>query len=110
MTGICELLDSHDPAKPYSGALQLQLEKIAHPDRTPSARMLEEMRENGESFFDFAQRLSLQHHSYFNSISMSSERELFFREQAESSLARQSQIEAESQVPFEQFLRDYFAQ
>lgn len=50
MTGICELLDSHDPAKPYSGALQLQLEKIAHPDRTPSARMLEEMRENGESF------------------------------------------------------------
>ncbi|HXK58027.1 MAG TPA: glutamate--cysteine ligase, partial [Gammaproteobacteria bacterium] len=110
MSGICEILDGHDPEKPYSRTLRLQLEKIGHPDRTPSARMLAEMRNNGEGFFQFAQRLSLQHHNYFSGISISAEREAFFRKQAEISLSGQAELESRPQVSFEQFLRDYFAQ
>jgi len=110
MTGLCELLDGNDPATPYSHALQLQLEKINDADCTPSARMLQEMRQNGEGFFQFAQRLSLQHHSYFNQLSLSAERELFFRDLAVTSLAEQARLEALSHSSFEQFLREYFAQ
>ncbi|MCB1753696.1 MAG: glutamate--cysteine ligase, partial [Gammaproteobacteria bacterium] len=110
MSGVSELLDGDDPAKPYSHSLQLQLEKIAHSEQTPSARMLEEMRQNGEGFFQFAQRLSLQHHSYFDTVSISSEREAFFRNQAERSHAGQAELESMPQVSFDKFLQEYFAQ
>ena len=110
MSGVCELLDGDDSAKPYSHAMHLQLEKVDDPGYTPSARMLEEMRENSEGFFHFAQRLSQQHHSHFNNVSMSSERASFFRDQAARSLAEQARLESLPQVSFEQFLRDYFAQ
>ena len=75
-----------------------------------TACMLEEMRQNGEGFFQFAQRLSLQHHSYFNAISLSSEREAFFLNQAERSLAGQAELESMPQISFEKFLQKYFAQ
>lgn len=110
MTGICQLLDDNDPACAYATALQRQLEKVAEPEQTPSARMLQEMRRHGEGFFQMAQRLSLQHHDYCNEIPMSSEREAFFRRHAEQSLAKQAELEAGAQISFEQFLRDYFAQ
>jgi len=110
MTGICEILDDDDPAKPYSQTLRQQMQKIDQPDETPSARMLEEMRKNGEGFFHFAQRLSLQHHDYFNTIPISEDRATFFRQHAEDSLASQTALESKPQVSFEQFLRDYFSQ
>jgi len=110
MSGICEVLDGQDSATPYSRALRLQLEKIEDPDQTPSARMLAEMRENNEGFFHFAQRLSLQHHAFFNSIAISGEREALLRKQAVSSLAEQAALESVPQESFKQFLQGYFAQ
>ncbi|MCP4284363.1 MAG: glutamate--cysteine ligase [Gammaproteobacteria bacterium] len=110
ISGICEILDSGNVIKPYTRTLQEQQEKLQDPDRTPSARMLAQMRENGEGFFHFAQKLSLQHHRYFNSIPMSRERELLFKQHADSSLTSQAEIESKPQVSFEQFLRDYFSQ
>ena len=107
---ICELLDENDPDHPYSDALRVQRERIEDPDRTPSAMMLAEMRREGEGFYHFAKRLSLQHNSYFGDLRQSPERVDFFRKQAELSLKRQAVVEAEPQPPFDQFLEAYFAQ
>src|SRR5260370_18859356 len=41
---ICEMLDHGERARPYSSALEQQLAKIDDVERTPSARLIAEMR------------------------------------------------------------------
>lgn len=110
MLGICEHLDGDDPEMPYSRVLKRQLEVIADPDLTPSARMLAEMRANGEGFFHFAQRMSLQHKSFFDEWSLSKQRKELFEEETTSSIERQLAMEDAVQIPFERFLQEYFNQ
>ena len=110
MQGVCELLDVDNPGKPYTASLQRQLELVEDPDLTPSARMLAEMRERGEGFFRFAQRMSLQHQKYFCGLSPSPQRRELFLRETEQSLRRQREIEAADTLSFEQFLEQYFAQ
>ena len=64
MTGICEVLDRGDPARPYSQALAIQAAKIDDVALTPSARLMTELNA-GESFFDLALRMSAAHKAYF---------------------------------------------
>ncbi|MES9855968.1 MAG: glutamate--cysteine ligase [Sedimenticola sp.] len=110
MVPIGELLDGDDRHRPYAQALAQQLACVKDPDLTPSARMLAEMRSQGESFFHFAQRMSLQHHDYFRNLQLASEREIFFLGEAEASLLQQAAIEAADKISFDQFLVNYFAQ
>ncbi|MEN8214107.1 MAG: glutamate--cysteine ligase, partial [Pseudomonadota bacterium] len=71
MEAVCSLLDSHRDGAPYQAALKLQRRKIENTEETPSARMLAEMRDNGESFHYFARRKSLQHSRYFQNRRLS---------------------------------------
>jgi glutamate--cysteine ligase len=59
--GICELLDADDPGQPYRRALAKQLEKLRDPERTPSARHLQELRRSGGGFAEYTRALSAQH-------------------------------------------------
>jgi gamma-glutamylcysteine synthetase len=61
MQGICELLDEGDPTRPYTAALATQAAKLDDVALTPSARLIKELRDTGESFFDLALRMSRQH-------------------------------------------------
>ncbi len=110
MEGVSEALDSGLEGRPYGDALAVQRRRVEDPEQTPSARMLKEMRERDEGFFRFAQRLSLQHVAYFQRQVLDRERRELFEREAEASLERQRLLEAEEQVPFRQFLADYFAQ
>ena len=110
MEGVCELLDEAVSGAPYVAALRLQQEAARDPERTPSARMLAEMRERKESFYHFAKRMSEQHQRYFQALSLAPERRAFFRAEAQGSLARQAELEATDSVSFEEYLRRYFAQ
>ncbi|MCP4994458.1 MAG: glutamate--cysteine ligase, partial [Gammaproteobacteria bacterium] len=110
MLGICEQLDGSDPGRPYSSVLRRQLEVIADPSRTPSAMMLAEMQKNGEGFFSFAQRMSLQHKQFFDGWNLSQQRQQLFEEEVKNSLESQAAIEDADEISFEQFLQDYFRQ
>lgn len=110
MQGICEQLDGADPAKTYTSVLTQQLEAIAAPERTPSALMLAEMRERGEGFFHFAQRMSLQHKTFFDEWELSAERRRLFEEEAIRSHEQQVAMEAANDISFERFLEGYFNQ
>ena len=110
MQGVCELLDADDPDRPYTTSLQRQRDLMEDPDLTPSARMLAEMRERGEGFFGFAQRMSMQHQKYFRGLELSPERRELFLQETERSLQRQREIEAADGQSFDDFLADYFAQ
>jgi glutamate--cysteine ligase len=110
MQGIALLLDVAHDSETYRQSLAEQLESVADPDRTTSARMLNEMRNNGEGFFHFARRMSVKHYDHFKSLTLSEERKQLFSRAANESIEQQRRIEAENAIGFDEFLRRYFAQ
>lgn len=109
MQPIAELLDQAHQETCYTASLQRQLALANDPELTPSARMLREMQDNHESFFEFAQRKSLEHRAHFLQRQLDPALVQTFRQQAAQSLARQTAIEQASGQPFADFLADYFA-
>jgi glutamate--cysteine ligase len=107
---ICALLDGGDPGKPYSASLAAQRAAVADAERTPSARILADMRANRESFFAFARRLSEAHRRHYLTQPLLPAVEARFTELARASLEQQAAIEAADTLPFEQYLQQYFAQ
>jgi glutamate--cysteine ligase len=110
MQAVCELLDRGSKGNPYCKALEAQRKKIKDPELTPSARMLREMRERGEGFYHFAQRMSEIHRHFFNNLPMSETSERYFSELTAKSLEDQQAWEAADGVSFEEYLQRYFAQ
>jgi glutamate--cysteine ligase len=110
MTGLCEMLDHGDPARPYSQALAIQVAKLEDVALTPSARLMAELASTGESFFDLALRMSRTHKAYFLDLyPPNKERLAELAVQAEESLERQRAIEAADRGSFEEYLARYFA-
>jgi glutamate--cysteine ligase len=110
MQGVCENLDHGEPGRPYMAALEQQRAKLDDVDRTPSARLLTEMRQTGETFFELAQRMSKLHKDYFLGLYPPNERRLAeFAAQAEESHEVQARIEATDKVDFDTYLADYLA-
>lgn len=110
MHGVFELLDAGLRDKPYSQALAVQQNRVHDPDLTPSARMLAEMRDCGEGFFHFAQRMSKNHERFFLNLPLSDERQIYFSEAAKKSIEDQKAREAADETDFPEYLRRYFAQ
>jgi glutamate--cysteine ligase len=110
MTGICEVLDRGDPAKPYATALAAQSAKLAEVRLTPSARLLAELRATGESFVELALRMSTMHKAYFLDLHTPNPQRLMeLSAEAEESLRKQREIEAKDRISFEAYLANYFS-
>ncbi|HET7570478.1 MAG TPA: glutamate--cysteine ligase [Gammaproteobacteria bacterium] len=110
MAPIAALLDAQSGSDNYTRILAEQRAAVDDPDRTPSARILAEMRAHEEPFFAFALRMSKQHRQFFLDREVPPELLAHFRQAAEQSLAEQAKIEASDTLPFDEFLRQYFAQ
>src|SRR6185437_3845288 len=109
LTGICEILDRGDASRPYSAALAAQAAKVQDVRLTPSARMMKELTDTGEPFFDLALRMSATHKGYFLDLYPPNEARLQeLAAEAGESLARQRAIEAGDQGTFDEFLARYF--
>ncbi|MDH5600298.1 MAG: glutamate--cysteine ligase, partial [Gammaproteobacteria bacterium] len=76
---------------------------------TPSAKMLNEMKEHGEGFYQHAMRMSQQHHETFIQQELSEDVSNFYSELTSTSLAQQVKMEQEDTLPFATFLDKYFA-
>ena len=110
MTGFADALDDSSTGSPYREALQEQVFAIEDPEKTLSARVLEEMRTHGEGYYHFAQRMSLQHQKYYLDLPDNNETFGVFTETVKKSLADQRNIENTDAVSFDEFLIEYFAQ
>jgi glutamate--cysteine ligase len=110
MQDVAHLLDKSHGSDLYGTSLSRQTDCVMDPGLTTSARMLNQMRENGEGFFDFAKRMSMKHYKYFNSLTLSSERKQLLEKAAMESIAQQHNIESEDAVDFDEYLRQYYAQ
>jgi glutamate--cysteine ligase len=110
MSDVASLLDEVHGNQNYSGSLQMQRACVLDSTLTPSSRVLQEMRDNGEEYFYFAKRKALEHQAWFSGRVLSDERKQFFTELAKESLKKQKLIEAADDVSFDEYLRRYYAQ
>jgi glutamate--cysteine ligase len=107
---VCEVLDKDRPDKPYAEALMAQQKVVQNPGLTPSARMLECMRETGQAFNDFALAKSAEHAACFKGKQADADFDRQFTQLAQQSLDKQAEMENKPQLPFDEFLTKYFAQ
>ena len=93
----------------HARAIAAQREKLADPERTPSARVLRTMRENGQSFLAFALAQSEAHAAHFRAHPPSAETLHAEQALAAKSLAEQAELEAKEAGSFDAFVAAYRA-
>ncbi|MBU9456981.1 glutamate--cysteine ligase [Burkholderia multivorans] len=93
----------------HARAIAAQREKLADPERTPSARVLRTMRENGQSFLAFARAQSEAHAAYYRAHRPSADAMRASTALAEQSLAEQAELEAKEAGSFDAFVAAYRA-
>ena len=104
---LAELLDSeHNYAGAHVSALELQKAKVANPDKTPSARVLEEVRALG-SFAKFGLQQSELHARALRAEPLMPAEVALFDETAKASLDEQARIEAADSGSFDDFVAAY---
>lgn len=96
--------------EPYHEALDAQLEKIQNPDLTPSAKVLAEMRQNGETFHSFAERYSLKYRDFFIEHPLPKMLQEEYEEIAKESRVKQKAIEASDKQTLDDYIATYYRQ
>jgi glutamate--cysteine ligase len=103
--GICEMLDADDAGQPYRRALAMQLEKLRDPERTPSARHLQELRRSGSGFADYTRALSGQHRArLLDAAGRDPALQAEFAAEAADSLLEQEAVERADRGSFGEYL------
>ncbi|MDH3901049.1 MAG: glutamate--cysteine ligase [Gammaproteobacteria bacterium] len=110
MTGFAELLDAGSGDDLYGQALLAARDTVSDPERTPSARVLADMRAHDEGYFHFAKRMSEQHRDYFKQLEHNAKTLQKIEASVEKSMQDQRHIEAADTLSFDEFLEDYFSQ
>ncbi len=108
MVPIAELLNKIHDEDCYLDSLEAHLNLVKHPELTPSARILDEIFESGESYYAFARKKSLEHRDVFLQRQLSPELITEFTDLAKKSLQQQEQLEKSNIGSFDQFLAEYF--
>ncbi|SCY68797.1 glutamate-cysteine ligase [Nitrosospira sp. Nl5] len=110
MQEICDVLDKGNSDKPYTQALDKQMEVIRHPELTSSARMLSTMRDQRLSITDLVLQKSQEYTHYFKNCALDASVKISFDFQVETSLAQQKQLNTATEIPFDKYLNNYFFQ
>ncbi|MEY4139280.1 MAG: hypothetical protein RLZZ371_1462 [Pseudomonadota bacterium] len=108
MAPFASMLDAAYGGQHYQVAMQDLRQRINEPERTPSAQVLEAIKQHG-GYFNFGFEMSKKHTQSLQASSLPAETLEQFKTSVQQSLAEQRQLEAEPQEPFEDFVADYFA-
>jgi glutamate--cysteine ligase len=102
-------LDTLHGSDAHARAVATQRAKLADVSLTPSARVLQTMREKQQSFLAFGLEQSEAHAAYFRSRPLDPEQMKTFTELAAQSLAEQEKLEQEEVGSFDAFVAAYRA-
>ncbi|MGE5168874.1 MAG: glutamate--cysteine ligase [Rudaea sp.] len=95
----------------YTAAVDSARRRIEDASRTPSARVLAEMKAHfGDSYTEFALAQSIAHREAMLALPVESDAVVRFARLAEESLAEQRAVEQADDVPFDEYRRRYLAQ
>ena len=109
MVYVARLIDPGEQ-QGHVDAIRHQLQAVEDPERTPSAALLRELRTGRQTLAGYGLELAGRTRDYFRSLApeLNRHRELLEAE-AKASLAKQAQIEAADNVPFDAYLARYLA-
>ena len=107
---IAELFDQALATDNYQRCIQAQKDKLNSPEKTPSARILNELKENDEPFFTFAMRKAEEARKAIIDKPLNSATINEFADVAKDSISKQIEMEKKDSVEFDEFLEWYFSQ
>ena len=110
LRALAGILDDGEPEPAYQASLAPLWAALDDPETTPSARILAETRETGESFQAHALRLSGRHAESFRARPADAEQAAALARAAAKSLDEQRRTESGDTLGFDEFLARYFAQ
>ncbi len=110
MAPIAELLDQDEAGNPYQNAMERQYAMLIDPEKSPSARVLREMSQEGEAYFHFAQRRSQLYQQKMCEATTPPEQMQRFKDTVAMSNQRREAIEKGDSLSFDEYLVDYFSQ
>lgn len=102
-----ELFDRAQGIEAHRQAVRQQRDKVENAELTPSARVLEEMRSQKESFIAFGLRKSREHAGYFQSRPLDTAQTAVFDAMAVRSLDEQRRLEQQPDIDFDTYVADY---
>ncbi|MFW1678038.1 glutamate--cysteine ligase [Pontibacter sp. JAM-7] len=109
LAATAEALDSANNTQRYTLALQAQRHKLEDSEQTPSAQILNVMREQGLSHAAFIQQQNQLHEKTLQAAPLSESLFNSLQEEAENSLQAQADLEATPAPDFDTFLASYLA-
>jgi glutamate--cysteine ligase len=83
--------------------------RIIEPDLTPSAEMLNQMKDEEKGFFEYTNQFSLKNKELFNEMPITEDYFLELDNQKILSINEQLEIESSDTLSFDDFLADYFS-
>ena len=101
MEPIAKLMDKSFKKPRYMKTLKIQLAKLKDTNLTPSAKILDIMKENKEGHLEFGLRLAKEHREFFKSQSLDKKRKQQFEKAAEKSLIEQKKLEMTDEIYLE---------
>jgi glutamate--cysteine ligase len=108
MLPFAEMLDAAYQSQRYKAALTMLRQRIDQPDMTPSAQVIEAIKQHG-GYFDFAFAMSQAHTQSLQASALSATTQAQFQASVAESLAAWQRTEAAPGVAFEDFVAGYFA-
>jgi glutamate--cysteine ligase len=107
---LAAALDSVHGGSAYGEAMVAARTAIDDPERTPSARVLREMRErHRNSYVEFALARSVEHRQQIMAQPLAPEAQRRLQHLADESLARQRAVEESDSFPFEEYRQRYLS-
>ena len=108
---IAETLDGASGGRDHAEAMAVAGERLRDPERTPSARVLREMRaRHDDSYVAFALARSLAHRDAMLALPLAPDAASRLAAMAEASLVEQRKVEETDDMPFELFRQQYLGQ
>jgi glutamate--cysteine ligase len=108
MAPFAAMLDTAYGGQRYQDAMRELRLRIDEPERTPSAQVLEAIKQHG-GYFNFAFAMSKTHTQSLQASALPAETLGEFKNSVQTSLTVQQQLDAAPQGPFEDFVAAYYA-
>lgn len=101
------LLDKVYGRSVFTGACDRAKEKISRTQLLPSAQVLQIMKDQHESYFDFTWQASINHQQHYRSEPLTAAKSTYYRSLASQSRVAQQELERLDTIPFEEYLSHY---
>ena len=108
MRPVAQMLDQTNETKQFTQSLEHQQQKLDNTALTPSAQVMEAMKEREHSYVELLLSLSKEHSAYFSQKTLKRERSSYFNQVTERSIQDQLQREQNDNKDLDAFLAEYF--